>query len=285
MHETTARSALALWPPDDTEESVLGTNLHQTVITTVRTGVNEAASEVEHPWQAGSQTRVAGFVRADGRPYDTLPDVFVYRAPFDIRRATLSLAEDGPPALIVEVLSEDTWTADVNTERGKGYSYRLGGVAEYLVLDPLGAFTGTPGRGWRLTGDVYVPWEPDARGRWGSQLGFSVGWEGARAVVYNAAGRAMPGEGQVLRAIAEGWAEGEARGLAEGEARGLAEGLLVGRLMLVRLLERRLGPLPLGLEARLASLTAPGALASLTDAALDAASLTDFVEALDRTPG
>ena len=39
MHETAARPALSLWPPDDTEKSVLGTNLHQTAITAVRTGL------------------------------------------------------------------------------------------------------------------------------------------------------------------------------------------------------------------------------------------------------
>ena len=44
------RSSVALapspvvWPPDDTEGSVLGPNLHQTAIITLRTGINEAAT-------------------------------------------------------------------------------------------------------------------------------------------------------------------------------------------------------------------------------------------------
>ena len=270
MHETAARPALSLWPPDDTEWSVLGTNLHQTAITAVRTGANEAASQEEQPWQAGSQTMVAGFVRPDGRPYTTLPDVFVYREPFDLQRATLSLAEDGPPALIVEMLSDDTWKADLDLERGKPAGYRRGGVAEYLVLDPLQQFTGRDGLGWRLVGGAYVPWDQGAEGRWTSRLGFSVGWEEARAVVYDARGRLMPGEGQVLRAIAEG--------VAEGVARGRAEGLLVGRAMLVRLLELRFGPLPPGLG----SLAAP---AALTESAMDAPNLSGFIEALDRAIG
>ena len=278
MHETAARPALSLWPPDDTEWSVLGTNLHQTAITAVRTGANEAASQEEQPWQAGSQTMVAGFVRPDGRPYTTLPDVFVYREPFDLQRATLSLAEDGPPALIVEMLSDDTWKADLDLERGKPAGYRRGGVAEYLVLDPLQQFTGRDGLGWRLVGGAYVPWDQGAEGRWTSRLGFSVGWEEARAVVYDARGRLMPGEGQVLRAIAEGVAEGEACGLTEGEARGRAEGLLVGRAMLVRLLELHFGPLPPGLG----SLAAP---AALTESAMDAPNLSGFIEALDRAIG
>ena len=273
MHETSARPALSLWPPDDTEESVLGTNLHQTAITAVRTGANEAASQEEQPWQAGSQTIVAGFVRPDGRPYTTLPDVFVYREPFDLRRATLSLAEDGPPALIVDVLSDDTWKADLDLERGKPFSYRRGGVAEYLALDPLQQFMGRDGRGWRLVGGAYVPWEQGAGGRWTSRLGFSVGWEGARAVVYDANGRLMPGEGQVLRAI------------AEGEARGLAKGLLTGVSMLLRLLASRFGAPPHGLEARLAARATPAALEALTDIALAVPNLADFLDALDRILG
>ena len=277
MHETAARPALSLWPPDDTEESVLGTNLHQTAITAVRTGANEAASQEQQPWQAGSQTNVAGFARPDGRPYTTLPDVFVYRYPFDLRRATLSLAEDGPPALIVEVLSDETWKADLDLERGKPFSYGRGGVAEYLALDPLQQFTGRAGRGWRLVGGAYVPWEQGAGGRWASRLGFSVGWEGARAVVYDARGRLMPGEGQVLRAIAEG----EAR----GEARGRAEGLRTGVTMLIRVLAARFGPPPAGLEARLAARATPAALEALTDLALEASNLADFREALDRVLG
>jgi hypothetical protein len=32
-----------IWPPDDTEESVLGTTLHQGTITNARLGLNEEA--------------------------------------------------------------------------------------------------------------------------------------------------------------------------------------------------------------------------------------------------
>ena len=34
---------LEAWPPDDTEESILGTDLHQTTITNLRWGINEVA--------------------------------------------------------------------------------------------------------------------------------------------------------------------------------------------------------------------------------------------------
>jgi hypothetical protein len=41
----------AFWPPDDTEESVLGTNLHQTTITNARLGINEVAAGMVEPDQ------------------------------------------------------------------------------------------------------------------------------------------------------------------------------------------------------------------------------------------
>ena len=110
------RSALqaeraALWPPDDTEESVLGTNLHQTTITNTRLGLNEIASSLAAPgepvpWQALSQTMVSGLQRYDGSPYTVLPDVFVYACPIDAQRASVTLAKDGPPVLVIEVASE-----------------------------------------------------------------------------------------------------------------------------------------------------------------------------------
>ena len=273
MHETTARAAAALWPPDDTEESVLGTNIHQDTITTVRGGINQAASRAARPWRAGGQTNVAGFFRPDGSPYTTLPDVFVYRVPFDRRRATLSLAADGPPALVVEVLSPETYDADLDLERGKGYSYRRGGVAEYLTLDPLGRYLREQGRGWWLAGGAYLPWERDAAGRWASDLGIAIGFEGVRVIVYDADGREMPDEDHVQGA------------LDEAEARGEERGLLVGTAMLVRLLSVRFGPPPPALEARLRALTDLATVDALANAVLDAPSLEAFVDRLDSAAG
>ena len=277
MHETTAGAASALWPPDDTEESVLGTNIHQDTIVAVRGGVNQAASRARHPWRAGGQTNVAGFFRPDGSPYTTLPDVFVYRVPFDRRRATLSLAEDGPPALIVEVLSPETYAADLDLARGKGYSYRRGGVAEYLTLDPLGRYLREQGRGWRLAGGAYVPWGRDAAGRWASDLGIAIGFEGVRVIVYDADGREMPDEDHVQGALDEA----EARGLVAGEERGMEQGLLVGTAMLIRLLSVRFGPPPPAVEARLRALTDLATVDVLANAVLDAPSLAAFVDVLD----
>jgi hypothetical protein len=60
------------WPPHDTEESVLGTELHQTTIRNLASSINEAASLAALegggpiPWRALSQTAILGCRRPDG---------------------------------------------------------------------------------------------------------------------------------------------------------------------------------------------------------------------------
>ena len=294
MHETSPRPALALWPPDDTEESVLGTHYHQDTITNARTGINEVAVALageggEPPFRAGGQTLITGLRRPDGSAYPVLPDVFVYPYAFDMDLPSMSLRAHGPPSLAVEVLSPWTWRADVDMKAGKGWTYADAGIREYLILDPAGRYLGAQGQGWQLEGGRYVPWLPDGRGRWASALGFGLGFEGLLLVVSLADGRAVPREGRILRSLAEsrasGLAEGEARGLTEGEARGLAEGLLVGRSMLVRLLGVRFGALPAALEARLLALTNLASVDALADEALSAPSLDAFAVAFERAAG
>jgi len=294
MHETSPRPALALWPPDDTEESVLGTHYHQDTITNARTGINEVAVALageggEPPFRAGGQTLITGLRRPDGSAYPVLPDVFVYPYAFDMDLPSMSLRAHGPPSLAVEVLSPWTWRADVDMTAGKSWTYADARIREYLILDPAGRYLGAQGQGWQLEGGRYVPWLPDGRGRWASALGFGLGFEGLLLVVSLADGRAVPREGRILRSLAEsrasGLTEGEARGLTEGEARGLAEGLLVGRSMLVRLLAVRFGALPAVLEARLLALTNLTSVDALADEALSATSLDAFAVALERVAG
>ena len=163
------RSSVALapspfvWPPDDTEESVLGTNLHQTAIRQLIAGINEAAAlagpeGTTVPWQAGGQTMVRGFPRRDGPEMTTLPDVFVYPKPWDDEWGSLHLAHDGPPILVIEVLSKETYKVDLDLVRGKGHSYARAGVIEYLTLDPAYRYAPDGGAGWRLERGVYRPW-------------------------------------------------------------------------------------------------------------------------------
>ncbi len=192
----------AAWPPHDTEGSILGTNLHQTTITNLRWGINDIAHlraepGQPDPWQALSQTILLGCKHADGSSYRTYPDVFVYPRPIDPQRGSVTLEVDGPPMLIVEVLSETTYEADLDLVRGKGYSYERAGVREYLALDPTGAFVPERGRAWRLVDGVYHPWEPDAYGRWQStQIDVAIGLEGVRATVYRREGERQLREGE-----------------------------------------------------------------------------------------
>jgi Uma2 family endonuclease len=200
---TTTRAAALLWPPDDTEESVVGTDRHQLTIMNVRLGINEVArASVEAgqpvPWQALSQTMLLGFVRHGGTRYTTLPDVFVYPHSVDQDRGSLSIALEGPPALVIEVASESTYDSDLDLQRGKGWTYAHAGVREYMVLDPTGHYLQERIRAWRLEGDAYQPWLPDDRGRWQSrEIGIAIAVEDAWAVIYSRDGERQLGEGEI----------------------------------------------------------------------------------------
>ena len=192
-----------VWPPDDTEESVVGTDLHQMTIINLRWGINEIARAVgapgqPAPWQALSQTVVTGFARPDGSRYKTLPDVFVYPRAIDQNRGSVAIGVDGPPVLIIEVLSESTYDVDLDLDRGKGYSYARAGVREYLTVDPGGVFVPERIRAFRLAQGIYQPWEPDASGRWRSaEIAVAFGMEGTLATVYTLDGERQLREGEV----------------------------------------------------------------------------------------
>ena len=191
------------WPPNDTEESILGTDLHQTTITNLRLGINEAVHAYRTPgeplpWKALSQIAILGCVRADGSSYRTYPDVFVYPRVIDQDRGSVTLEVDGPPILIVEVLSPSTYEVDLDLVRGKGYSYARAGIREYLTVDPTAEFLAQGIRAWRLAQGAYLPWEPDEDGHWWSdQIPIAVGLDGVMASVYTRDGRHMLREGEI----------------------------------------------------------------------------------------
>ncbi len=258
---------MGVWPPDDTEESVLGTDLHQTAITNLRWGINEIAQlhtapGAAVPWRALSQMALLGLPRADGSRYKTLPDVFVYDRPIDLNRPSLAVGLDGPPILIIEVLSESTYDVDLGLKEGKAYSYAHAGVREYLALDPTGAYVPEGGRAWRLENGVYQPWEPDVEGRWRSaQIDVSIGLEGAMATVYTREGGRQPHEGEVGAELAETLLRGQDEGRTEGQRQALRV-----------LLRARFGALPQALDQRIAA-AGEEALNALIERAANAASL------------
>ena len=77
-----AHGATALWPPDDTEESIVGVDRHQLDIFNLRGGTNEEAHRVAAggplPWQAITQIMYLGCRRPDGSAYIVYPDLFVF---------------------------------------------------------------------------------------------------------------------------------------------------------------------------------------------------------------
>jgi hypothetical protein len=126
--------------------------------------------------------------------------VFVYPRFIEPDRGSVTLEVDGPPVLIVEVLSESTYEADLDLVRGKGYSYAHAGVREYLTIDPTRAFLAPGIRAWRLEEGVYRSWEPDANGRWRSEeIGVAIGLEGTLVSVYTHEGTRTLREGEAER--------------------------------------------------------------------------------------
>jgi hypothetical protein len=241
-------AATALWPPDDTEESILGVDRHQLDIFSVRGGINEEAHRLAAggplAWQAISQILLLGCQRRDGSAYTVIPDVMVFPRPMDRTRGSYSLQADGPPVLVVEVASESTYLADLDVARGKAWTYQQAGVSEYLVLDPSARFVPEQGRGWRLVAGVYQPWETDDRGRWASaRIGVAIGVEDGLAAVYGGDGRRRLREGEVEAALEHRYAEGQQAGQQAGEQEGV-------RSAVRRLARRRFGVVAT-LEARI----------------------------------
>ncbi|HVA90325.1 MAG TPA: Uma2 family endonuclease [Chloroflexota bacterium] len=185
----------APWPPDDTEESIVGSEIHQRVIDTLRDGLDMAAAANGATWHTLSQVPISGFRRPDGSPYTMLPDVFVHPRlnPHPESGANLTFAEVGVPLLAIEVLSDSTFRKDLDDQRGKAWSYADAGVSEYLIVDYGLRYMEEPVRALRLAHGHWTPWPVSAAGRWESAaLGVSFAFDGLYLRVYDAEGRLKP---------------------------------------------------------------------------------------------
>ena len=96
------------------------------------------------------------------------PDVALWPESLDLEGeeeyGSVELSADLCPALILEVVSENTHEADAVT---KHEIYRLAGIEEYWLYDPRAYAGREPLRGWRLEDMEYVPilgGEPEASG-------------------------------------------------------------------------------------------------------------------------
>ncbi len=160
---------------DDTEESILGSSLHQGAITVLHDSLDACGRGRGLPWFVGNQIRML-IPRVGGRLLTLSPDLLIHPTLSSGSRDSIIVAADGPPALVLEIASPSTARArDLaeGTPRGKPAAYAALGIAEYLVFDPVGDYV--PARLWarRLGPHGYEPWEPGDDGRWHSALGIS----------------------------------------------------------------------------------------------------------------
>ena len=98
-----------------------------------------------------------------GDPYQApAPDIIVYlQAPDMQGRQSFRLEEDGPPDLVLEILSERTWTRDIGDKRTL---YESMGIDEYWLYDPGDRRLRGAARvqGFRLVGARYAEITPES---------------------------------------------------------------------------------------------------------------------------
>jgi len=160
------------WLPQDTEESIVGTEWHQEAAGALADVLREAAHRARLTWGVCEEIALHGLHYEDGGSYDPRPDVMVLAQPLASGSlAAVSVTEVGAPLLIVEVASRSTATHDRGEKRR---AYAAIGVREYLVFDPDGGLLPTPLLAWRLVGTDFVPWRSGSDGWWHSEgLGVS----------------------------------------------------------------------------------------------------------------
>lgn len=181
--------------PDDTEETLVGSSIHQGAIVAAQTGLQICAQRHDLPWFVGNQLTL--LISQEGRalPRRIAPDVCVYPSLAVAEPASVSVGLHGPPALAIEVASPSTaQDSDINLYEpsAKPQLYARIGIEEYLVFDPTGAILGTPVWAQRLGPTSSQPWQPEADGRWHSALGVSFAPQGALLRVYDHDGQLVP---------------------------------------------------------------------------------------------
>jgi Uma2 family endonuclease len=175
---------------DDTEEDLVGSDVHQDAIDAVFEGVWLAGPQQGRRWHVGRQLMLLIPDIGLGKDWHPSPDLMVHP---DADPAPLSAFDTrtlGMPPLLVEVASPSTVAYDRGAKRN---GYFLAGVREYLVFDPTGEWISEQVDAWRREeGGAVVPWRP-SEGRWRSTaVGIAFASEGLILRVYDAAGEAMP---------------------------------------------------------------------------------------------
>lgn len=144
--------------PDDTEDSIVGTQWHQEAVGAAAVALAYVAERRAASWSVYEEVALRGLFHRDGRPYTPRPDIYVLAAPLDPGLAEAALAEVGAPLLVVEIASESTTANDIGDKRE---AYAGAGVGEYLVFDPTGALIPGQIAAWRLgTDGRFGEWRP-----------------------------------------------------------------------------------------------------------------------------
>src|SRR5919204_1582342 len=117
--------------PNDTEESVVGTEWHQEAIGALADMLREVAERRGATWAVCEQIALLGLQYKDGKPYNPRPDVMVLAQPLPGGHiSAIALSEAGVPLFIVEVASDSTVGNDVNDVGDKRLAYAAIGVPE-----------------------------------------------------------------------------------------------------------------------------------------------------------
>ncbi len=186
---------------DDSEETLVGSSVHQGAIVAINEGIDDCAARRELPWFVGNQLTLVFPRQGERPPAQPAPDICLHPTLTRAPRTSLLVAVDGPPALIIEVTSPSTALArdlNMHSETGKPLLYEAIGVPEYLVFDPHGEYLGKQVWARRLGPHGYVPWTPDEDGRWHSQtLGIAFAPQGFLLRVYDQDGALVPLHGEL----------------------------------------------------------------------------------------
>lgn len=111
--ETVASYRVPEWLPDDTEESIVGTEWRQEAIGALATMLREVADRRALGWGVCEQIELSGLRRPSGKRYSPRPDVMALAQTLSDGRSSIPLAEAGAPLFITEVASTSTRRNDL----------------------------------------------------------------------------------------------------------------------------------------------------------------------------
>jgi len=223
---------LLLTTPDDTEEApwMPMPDWQWRTIALLVPMLRRHALERDRRWYVAGELKISmprKPRKPSSRELDLVPDLLVAMAE-DAERSSWNVGLEGaPPALVLEVVTEESWDRDTDE---KPALYEAMGVAEYAIFAPRRKDGGPALFGYRRNPqDGWVPWQADGEGRLRSEVleGLRLYPEGNRLRLLDTAGVPLQTEEELLqreiaaRQLMERQAEIEARAreAAERQAR------------------------------------------------------------------